>query len=273
MPILVEPVHNINECRLIEALQLKIWESTPLEVVPDHLLWTMAKEGGLVLLARTEVHTPVGFAFGFLSRTDTGQLKLASHQVGVLPGAQNESIGYQLKLAQRDWALAQGLDLITWTFDPLQSRNAYLNLRKLAGVCATYFRTLYGEMRDELNQGLPSDRFRVDWWVATDRVARRLAGQSSSAVGADSPLLNPTTLVNGLPHPPPAFALGDELYYRVEIPPDINDLKAIAPALALAWRLQTRALFEAAFTAGYTVVDLLRAGDRNFYLLQKEHLP
>lgn len=273
MSIVIKPVQSIADCRLIETLQLKIWESSPLEVVPDHLLWTIAKEKGLVLLACTETQIPVGFAFGFLSRTGTGQLKLASHQMGVLPGYQNEGIGYQLKLAQRAWALAQGINLITWTFDPLQSRNGYLNLRKLGGVCAGYFRNLYGEMRDELNQGLPSDRFQVDWWVAADWVARRLARPAPSPAIADLPLLNPTSPADDRLEPPPPFKPGHERYYRVAIPADLNQLKATAPALALAWRLHTRAIFEAAFAAGYTVVDLLREGDRNFYLLQKDWLP
>ncbi len=76
--------------------------------------------------------------------------------------------------------LAQGIDLITWTFDPLETRNATLNFHKLGAVCNTYFPNLYGDMRDGLNAGLPSDRFQVDWWIASERVAQRLAGEPPS---------------------------------------------------------------------------------------------
>ena len=99
---------------------------------------------------------------------------------GVHPAYRNRGLGYSLKLAQREHVLAQGIDLITWTFDPLETRNATLNFHKLGAVCNTYLPNLYGDMRDGLNAGLPSDRFQVDWWIASERVAQRLAGQPPS---------------------------------------------------------------------------------------------
>ncbi|MDX1524061.1 MAG: hypothetical protein R3264_20700, partial [Anaerolineae bacterium] len=99
-PILISihPITTIEECRIIERLQAEIWQTGDLEVAPDHLLWTIAKEEGIVLLAETEAGEPVGFAYGFLSRTKTGHLKLASHQAGVLPAYQAGGFGYQIKL-------------------------------------------------------------------------------------------------------------------------------------------------------------------------------
>lgn len=82
----------------------------------------------------------------------------------VLPAYQGLGIGERLKWAQRDAVLAQGIDLITWTYDPLESANAYLNLRKLGAVCNTYLRNVYGNLTDTLNNGLATDRFQVDWW-------------------------------------------------------------------------------------------------------------
>lgn len=273
MTVHIQRVTTIEACRDIEQLQKNIWASTDLEVAPDHLLFTIAKEGGVVLLAKTEADEPVGFAYGFLSQTETGQLKLASHQAGVLPTAQDSSIGYALKLAQRQAALDLGLELITWTFDPLQGRNAYFNLYKLGAVCNTYFPNLYGEMRDDLNQGLPSDRFRADWWIAADRVVRRVAGEVEERSVSAYPILNaslsghddarlPTSTVQPL----------SASHCLVEIPADINRLKMEAPAAALQWRFQTRQIFEQAFAAGYTAVDLLRDQGRNYYLLQKDGL-
>jgi predicted GNAT superfamily acetyltransferase len=191
----------------------------------------------------------------------------------VLPAYQNKGIGYALKLAQRQAALAQKLELITWTFDPLQARNAYLNLNKLGAVCNTYLSNLYGEMRDQLNQGLPSDRFRVDWWIATKRVADCLAG-SCPIPAADSPILNTATQMSrGWRVPAETFNPPHEFYCRVEVPFDLQALKPGAPEIARQWRLHIREVFQAAFTAGYTAVALLRQTDRNYYLLQKDWQP
>ncbi len=103
---------------------------------------------------------------------------------GVHPDYRDQRRRLRLKLAQREHVLAQGIDLITWTFDPLETRNASLNFHKLGAVCNTYIRNLYGAMRDGLNAGLPSDRFQVDWWIRSERVVERLR------VGDDPPPSN-----------------------------------------------------------------------------------
>jgi len=275
MPISIHPVHSIEECRLIEQLQLDIWGSSDLEVAPDHLVLTLAKEGGVVLLV-CDGQKPVGFGFAFIGQDEYQRLKLASHQVGVLPAYQNQGIGYKIKLAQREAALARGLDRITWTYDPLQGRNARFNMHKLGAVCNTYIRELYGRMRNPLNEGLPSDRFRVDWWIATDHVAARLRREINEPALSPStaPVLNPATILdNGLPAPLDSFASPEAAFCRVEIPADIQRLKTEAPDLAWQWHRQTRAIFETVFEAGYTATDLLRHEGRNYYLLQKDWQP
>ncbi len=276
MTISIHSVTTIEDCRIIERLQRDIWRSRDLEVTPDHLLLTMAKEGGIVLLALAEDEQPVGFAYGFLGLTADKRLKLASHQVGVLPAYQGSGVGCQLKLAQREAALARQIDCITWTYDPLEGRNARLNMRKLGAVCHTYLRDLYSDMRDELNVGLPTDRFRVDWWLTTEHVLKRLTAQAPEPALLPSvcPVLNPATrLENGLTAPPDTFDLPESDCCLVEIPADIQRLKVEAPNLALPWRLQTRHIFERAFANGYTAIDLLRQAGRNYYLLQKDWQP
>jgi predicted GNAT superfamily acetyltransferase len=279
MSISIQPVKSVEECRLIEQLQLKIWNSSEQEVVPDHLLWTMAKEGGVVLLARTESGQPIGFAYGFIGLTEDKRPKLASHQAGVLPSCQSQGWGYQLKLAQREVALAWGLDLITWTFDPLQGRNARFNLHKLGAVGSTYLRDLYGSMRDELNRGLPTDRFKVEWWLTSEHVISRVnnAGSEPWPLASNCPLINPARLEGGLPVPPTSFDLPPTKCCLVEIPDDIQYLKEVDPDLAIRWRLHTREIFETLFDQGFTAIDLLRrqspSGEgRNYYLLHKDWL-
>jgi predicted GNAT superfamily acetyltransferase len=275
MTISIRPVTTIEECQAIEQLNIQIWGTVDRDVNPSHILLIIAKEGGLVLLALDD-EQPIGFSLGLLGLTEQNRLKIVSHMTGVLPQYQSSGVGYQLKLAQRQAALARGFDLITWTFDPLQGRNAYLNLNKLGAVCNTYLRHLYGDMPDALNRGMPSDRFRVDWWIASPHVEARLA-RPMDALQADSPaypLINPTTLSEqGFLAPPTTFDPPDSPLCLVQIPPDFPTLRAAAPNLAVRWRLHTREIFEAYFIAGYTIVDLRRGEDRNFYLLQKDWQP
>ncbi len=272
--ISIRPTAAIEDYIAIEQLQAEIWGGPASEVTPAHLLLTIAKEGGVVLLA-LDNDRPIGFAFGFLALTDDRRLKLASHQAGVLPQYQSRGVGYQLKLAQRQAALAKNLNLITWTFDPLQGRNARLNLRKLGAVCRTYIPNLYGEMADALNQGLPSDRFRVDWWLDSGHVTSRLASQFDEP--DDSlrawPVLNPANMSVRLPVPADTVTPPTTDFCLVEIPANINALKEATPELARQWRLQTRQIFTLAFETGYTAVDMLRREGRNYYLLQKNWNP
>ena len=272
MTIIIRPPQTLTEYDAIEWLQAEIWGSGS-GIIPTHLLLTFAKEGGCVLLLLDSAQ-PVGFAFGFPGITADGTFKLASHQAGVLPAYQSRGLGYKIKLAQRDFALVKNLPLITWTFDPLQSLNARFNLHKLGAVCNTYIPNLYGDLTDELNRGLPSDRFRVDWWITSSHVTTRLAEQGVDPELSAIPVLNPSVATKeGLLAPPDNFDMpGDNAAYLVEIPGNLNALKAATPNLPLQWRLQTREIIQHAFANGFTAIDLIRKQDRNYYLLQKNWL-
>lgn len=272
MTIIIRPPKNLTEYNAIEQIQAKIWGPGS-GIVPTHMLLTFAKEGGCVLLLLDNTQ-PIGFAFGFPGITNDGTFKLASHQAGVLPAYQNRGLGYKIKLAQRDFALSKNLALITWTFDPLQSLNARFNLHKLGAVCNTYIPNLYGKLTDKLNRGLPSDRFRVDWWILSSHVNTRLAGRGVDPDLSAIPVLNPANTQGKLLAPPNNFDLpGNDETYLVEIPGNLNTLKTTAPDLALQWRLQTREIFKQAFANGYTAIDLLRNQNRSYYLLQKNWQP
>jgi predicted GNAT superfamily acetyltransferase len=166
-----------EELAEVEALQRVVWPGNDLEVVPAHVLLTAQHNGGLVAGAWAGERL-AGFVFGFLGFHDVEpahRLKHCSHMLGVHPDFRGAGIGCALKTYQREHVLRQGLDLITWTYDPLLARNAQLNIAKLGAVCTTYLPNLYGAMRDGLNAGLPSDRFQVDWWITTQWVADRLS--------------------------------------------------------------------------------------------------
>jgi predicted GNAT superfamily acetyltransferase len=195
----------------------------------------------------------------------------------VLPDYRGQQIGYQLKLAQRDYVAAQGVRLITWTYDPLESRNARLNIAKLGAVCNTYRRDVYGDMVDALNAGLPSDRFQVDWWITSPRVKERMFGQRAPLVlasftSAGAAVINPTEPGSGGgPRPTDRLHSLAGTLALIEIPSDFQGIKANDIGLAHAWRMQTRELFEAAFSAGYWVTDFfhepIQGRQRSFYAL------
>ncbi len=281
--ITVRPLTSIDEFQAAEAVQRAVWPGPDLDVVPLHLLTTIAHNGGLVLGA-FHGSQMVGYLLGFLGTDETqpsrpalARLKHCSHQLGVLPEYRGQHIGYQLKLTQRDYVNAQGVRLISWTYDPLESRNARLNIAQLGAVCNTYKREVYGEMADSLNHGLPSDRFQVDWWITSPRAKERMFGQRAPLVlhsftAAGAPVLNPSVVgPGGLPRPTEHAATPAGTLALLEIPADFQAIKARDLELARAWRHHTRELFEAAFSNGYLVTDFFHepidGRQRSFYAL------
>ncbi|MBK7451366.1 MAG: GNAT family N-acetyltransferase [Anaerolineales bacterium] len=142
-----------EEMDLVEELQRQVWPGSETDVVPKHVLITVVHNGGLVLGAFEEEKL-IGFVFGFpgLEKTPDGpRPKHCSHQMGIHPEHRDSGIGFELKRAQWQMVRHQSLDHITWTFDPLLSRNAHLNIAKLGAVCSTYRQSEYGDLRDGLN--------------------------------------------------------------------------------------------------------------------------
>ncbi len=269
-----------EEMAQVEALQRHVWPGSETDVVPAHLLLTAAHNGGLVLGA-FDGEELIGFVFGFpgLEFTPDGpRPKHCSHMSGVHSDYRDRGVGFALKRAQWQMVRHQGLDHVTWTYDPLLSRNAYLNIARLGAVCSTYRRSEYGEMRDSLNAGLPSDRFQVDWWVNTKRVERRLSKRARPPltlrhllrVGVH-PLYSLPPGPRNLLRPPGQCPPLEAQILAAEIPSDFPALKAADFSLAREWRFFTREFFETAFARGYIVTDFIferhEANARSFYLL------
>ena len=290
-----------EEMLIVENLQRTIWPGSEVDIVPAHLLMAVIHNGGLVIGAvSSEEGNSIdqntlsadlafaGFVFGFpgfYQTPDGPRLKHCSHMLGVDPNQRDKGIGFSLKRAQWQIVRRQGLDLITWTFDPLLSRNAYLNITKLGAVCNTYLREMYGEMRDGINAGLPSDRFQVDWWVNTQRVNRRLSRRArlpldlAHYVAGGAEVINPSVIdESGAPHPTTVDVESYEVSLTgglgpillVEIPSGFSALKVTNPTLALEWRTHSRYLFESLFARGYLVTDFVHlpgTHPRSYYVL------
>lgn len=280
-----------EEMVAVEDLQRLVWPGSELDIVPAHMLLAAAHNGGLVIGAYTTEPNSgsemaselVGFVFGFpglYTTVDGPRSKFASHMMGIHPDYRNRGIGFSLKRAQWQMVRHLGFDLITWTYDPLLSHNAHLNITQLGAVCNRYRRDEYGSMRDVLNEGLPSDRFHVDWWVNSKRVQRRLSRQArlrldlAHVLSTGARIINPTQITGeGYPRSTASINLPDgedEPIILVEIPADFQTLRAADLPLAQHWRELTRHLFEELFADGYLVTDMIYLSGtqpRSFYVL------
>ena len=281
----IRPLKTLADFHAAEDVQCAAWNSDDIDIAPLHIMLTIAKNGGVALGAFAQDQL-VGFVLGFLGTSQrygmeapaTVKLKHCSHMLGVLPGWQDRGVGYALKAAQREAVLNQGVRLITWTYDPLESRNAHLNIAKLGAVCNTYICDYYGELHDDLNRGLATDRFQVDWWIASRRIEMRLSRkrlplQLHHYLEVDTPIVNPARWDDrDLPvcQDPIAPLLPNR--FLVEFPADFQAVRRTDNGLAIAWRLHLRSICEAAFAAGFTVLDYVRTPEapwRSFYVMQQ----
>lgn len=301
MTITIRPLTTLEECAHFQKVEQLIWGSDEESLLPTHVLITLAQNGGLVMAAFAPdgpavTGGMVGIVGGWLGSGHSSdsppgspvRLKFCSHMAGVLPGWQRQHVGLRLKLAQREWVLAQGLtDWITWTYDPLYRPNAVFNIHRLGATCSTYVRDLYGEMADVLNAGGPSDRFKVDWWAESPRVMDAVTRAATVLAEPHPARPAPAHMTAQERFPglhvlqsrpagefraPPEDALPlDGAPLALPLPDDIAALRRADRALSLAWRHTLRAQMEAAFAAGYEVVDCLHLGREDWcYVLTRE---
>lgn len=282
MKIAIRELATHAEFAAAELFQRDVWGMPERGIVPAHVLLTAQKNGGVVLgaydLAAPDPQRLIAYLFGFIGLDQAGQFKHCSHQLAIDPHYRGQSIGTRMKLYQRELVLQQGIGLMTWTYDPLERRNATLNLHRLGGVCNTYLPNLYGDMPDALNAGLPSDRLLVVWHLASSRVQQRsehgipaMAWSVQQWRAAGAAILNPVQ-----PSPTGLIAPASTLHaphgqaVLVVIPAHFRRIREQDPPLALAWRMQIRGLLEQAFAAGYTATDLLRDGELGYYVLERD---
>ncbi len=267
----IEIAHEIAACAATVPIQEEIWSGDV--VVPPQLMLAVVHNGGFVALAYAEGdERAAGFVFGFLGIYDY-HFRHHSHMLAVREPHRRGGIAAKLKEAQRDHCLDQGIDTIAWTMDPLEARNARFNFARLGAFARTYHRDFYGAMPDKLNEGLPSDRLYVEWRIATDRADRRLRGAETLGPLEDAERDGVRYLLRAEgERPGRPGALEGEQHLLVEVPSDIQAVKARERALALAWRLALRETLEPAFAAGYAAVELVlsRDGSRAAYVLVRE---
>jgi predicted GNAT superfamily acetyltransferase len=230
---------TIDEFREAVQLQQEIWNFADIELLPVRLFVVASKIGGHAFGAY-DGETMVGFCLAIPGLKPGAKSYLHSHMLGVREGYRDKGVGRMLKLAQRDDALAHGVDLIEWTFDPLEIKNAFLNIERLGAIVRRFVPNQYGITSSALHGGLPTDRCVAEWWIRTPR-AEAISG--------------------GRPFPrPPVEA-------RIEIPVAVARLRTEDPQQARAIQSRAADAFLEHFARGLAVIGFERSENAGTYLL------
>jgi len=239
-----EPAIGIRELSTIEEfrdavhLQQVIWGFEEIELLPVRLFVVASKIGGQSLGAY-DGERMIGFALAIPGLKPGGKTYLHSHIAGVLPEYRNYGIGRRLKLRQREDAISRGVDLIEWTFDPLEIKNAYFNIERLGAVVRRFVRNQYGVTTSKLHGGLPTDRCIAEWWLKTERV---------------------NVIADGGPYVRPEAAA------RVPVPVEIANLRSSNPKRAKEIQAKVSDGFEENLGKGLTVIGMERSDGYGTYL-------
>jgi predicted GNAT superfamily acetyltransferase len=237
----------------VVELERRIWGPGYDDVVPVPIFVVTVKRGGILIGAFADDRL-IGFVYS-LAGIKRGAATHWSHMLGVVDDYRSDGVGYQLKLLQRDRAIAMGLDLVEWTFDPMQALNAHFNFAKLGVTVDEYEPNVYGASDSPLHRGNPTDRFVAQWLVREPHVERRLAGSAPMAPAVVVERANRAAAAGEWLEPADLDLSLDVRRISVAIPTDFTGMLARAPELALRWRLATRDLFTAYLSRGYRVVE------------------
>lgn len=255
----VEELHDLARLQAASRLYQEVWKTDTREApaAPD-LMRALAHAGGYVSGAYDGSRL-VAASLAF--HTGGAAPGLHSHLTAVLPDVQGRDIGLALKLHQRAWALSRGLTTIRWTYDPLLRRNAWFNVTKLAAAAVGYLVDFYGVMDDAQNAGDESDRVVALWSLEADNVSRAAQGIRDEP-DLDQLLAGDAVLAlrddNG--HPEPAAVPAGTRQVLVQIPADIQSLRAADPGRARAWREVSRHVLEPLLSGPYVATKFSRTG-------------
>ena len=255
-PVEIRQLFHLEEFGPVFEMQKTIWDYADSELVPMRFLAVVAKVGGHVFGAYDGPRM-IGFCFAIPGIKPDGRPYLHSHMLGVREEYRNAQIGRRLKLRQRADALARGIALIEWTFDPLELKNAYLNIEKLGAIVRVYKENQYGTTSSPLHGGLPTDRCTAEWWIDSPRVHRILGAKVGQAL------------------PPASRELEQELAgesacptERVSYPTDIDVIREKDSARARVIQQTNARLFLDAFARSLAVTAFVRSESEGAYLLE-----
>lgn len=259
--IVIREPYSIDDYLKLMNVQISIWGMPNYsEAVTYHMIIAAHRNGGVVLGAFEEdTGQAIGLAYSIPGYVD-GTLYLYNHLTGVVSKYRYKGLGYLLKLWQRRIALEKGYYLIKWTFDPMQGSNAFFNIVKLGVVVRRFYPNYYGELMDEINRGMPSDRFIAERWIRSSRVKEVVEGKRSQQdldeIMSLKPLIaNKVSIVNGIPIITDYKLDSHNDLVLVEIPGELDKLRKYSMDLVLKWGSILREIFTYYINSmGYIVV-------------------
>jgi predicted GNAT superfamily acetyltransferase len=235
----IHQLATLDEFAAAVRLQRDIWGFEDVELLPMRLFVVASKIGGQVLGA-FDGGKMVAFCLCIPGLKPGGRAYLHSHMLGVMPKYRDTGLGRKLKLKQRDYALASGVDLIEWTFDPLEIKNAFFNIERLGAIVRRYVHNQYGRTSSHLHGSLPTDRLVAEWWIRSSRAEALF-------------------LSKRFEHPAPQA--------RVLVPRDIAEIRERDPERAREIQASLGEQFEEHFRAGLAVVGFERGDEAGIYLI------
>lgn len=272
--VTIRDLETFDDLQQVESVEREVWGLADIDVLPLTMV-IATRAAGNIWLGAFDKDRLVGFAFGFLG-IEHGRVMLHSHMLAVLDEYRDLHLGLKLKLAQRERTLAAGIPEMTWTFDPLQSKNAHFNFAKLGTVSNSYRIDFYGPETSSVLHRNGTDRLWVRWPLASRRVSERIQGKDHRAEWLDTlSRLSPLIRFNGDGHPvrTDLSAALSRQRIAIEVPGDIAAIEKKDFALAVRWREDTRWAFTEAIKAGFFVAEFCRTvrgmQGPGVYLLEK----
>lgn len=237
----IRPLAERDDLKAVVRLQRQIWGFEDVDLIPLRLFVVASKIGGQVYGAFDGTQL-IGFCMAIPGLKPGGHTYLHSHMLGVLPEYRNARVGRSLKLAQRDDALSRGIDLIEWTFDPLEIKNAFFNMERLGAIVRRYVPNQYGTTSSPLHGGLPTDRCIAEWWISSPRVKTVLEGKPFERNSVEA---------------------------SIAIPSDIATIRANEPARAREIQQKACEQFRSAFQHELAVIGFEKSEQAGTYLIGK----
>lgn len=267
MEVKIKTLYQLEDLEDMQKLEQHVWG---MDFTPVHQTLTVAKNGGIILGGYINDEL-IAFLYSFPG-FDGHSMYLCSHMLGIHKDYRGQGIGELLKRKQREIALEKGYKRITWTFDPLESANANLNIRKLKGICRTYMEDCYGKLKGHLNEGLATDRFLLEWHINSEHVVEPTSVSHEESI----PVIHVTDNKQGYPT---IKKLDEEVMNNLQnidsisvaVPTMFQAIKNDDFSLANEWRMQTRKIFQSLFASGFMIVDTYREAEMNIqqYILIK----
>jgi predicted GNAT superfamily acetyltransferase len=268
--MIIRDLTSLEDCQQVVRLQKDVWGYADGEdVVPVPVLIVSIKRGG-ILIGAFEGERLVGFVYSVPALKD-GRLTQWSDMLGVTRAARGSGLGLRLKLAQRERALAMGIEIIEWTFDPMQALNAHLNMARLGAIAEEYEENLYGETSSPLHRGVPTDRLVALWKLTAPHVERRIQPSGLPVARDASVMAAPVVNTSRNQDPAEPDVNSNDRRVLIEVPATFTEMLTADPPRAHRWRMTTRLAFQTYFARGYRAVDFLLSADRRrgHYLLER----